>query len=302
MGTPFIAVFVNMSSGLRLDLKNEHINTIKKCFREESIHVKIIKVFDTRTIPAFVKNLAKEGYTTFVAAGGDGTISAVAAELVHSSHILGVLPLGTMNNFAKTLRIPLDLSEAVKIILHRTIKKIDVAEVNKKIFVNNSSIGIYSALVRKKEKELRYGKNKILAFMKAIFHVFQHYPLLMLQLVANNVQLTRTTPIVFVGNNIYKLEKKFELGTREHLDQNLLSVFLTKEITRFEFIKLFLNTLFAAVYREKNFDFFATKELQIHSKKAYLHVVTDGEVGEMATPLHYKIHPRALIVIVPPSL
>lgn len=297
-----IAIFVNMESGLQNGAKEAQIKDLKKIFKHHGAQAKIFKIFDIDKIPNLIKKLGKEGYKTFVAAGGDGTVNALAAAMAHSSLILGVLPMGTLNNFAKTLHIPLDMEKAVKNLLEGKIQKIDVAEVNGKFFVNNSSIGIYPGMVRKRKKEQKNGKHKLLAYIIAAFHVFQRYPLLTLRLTVDNVELTRTTPIVFVGNNIYKLEKKFDLGIRERLDQNVLSVFLTKKVGRLEFMRLFFSTLFGTIYREKKFDFFATQELRIDGKKTVLNVVTDGEVKTMPTPLHYKIHPEALHVIVPPSL
>jgi diacylglycerol kinase family enzyme len=90
-----------------------------------------------------------------VAGGGDGTVSAVAAALVDSDIVLGVLPLGTLNHFAKDLGIPLLLEAAAGAIVAGRTARIDVGEVNGRVFVNNSSIGLYPEIVRDREQQQR---------------------------------------------------------------------------------------------------------------------------------------------------
>jgi predicted polyphosphate/ATP-dependent NAD kinase len=75
-----------------------------------------------------------------VAGGGDGTINTVAGEVAGTERVLGVLPLGTLNHFAKDLHLPLDLEGAVRTIVERNIATVDVGEVNGRAFVNNSSL------------------------------------------------------------------------------------------------------------------------------------------------------------------
>ena len=83
-----------------------------------------------------------------VAAGGDGTVNSVATAIVDSTAALGVLPLGTLNHFAKDLHIPLDLREAVAVVAAGHIRHVDVGQVNDRVFVNNSSIGLYPSAGR----------------------------------------------------------------------------------------------------------------------------------------------------------
>ena len=71
--------------------------------------------------------------------------------------MLGVLPLGTMNHFAKDLHIPLDLEGAVETIVQGHVANVDLGEVNGHIFVNNSSLGLYPSIVREREKQQRLG-------------------------------------------------------------------------------------------------------------------------------------------------
>ena len=100
------------------------------------------------------RGLVENGASIVVAAGGDGTISAVASGLIGSPATLGVLPIGRLNHFAKDLKIPLDVKKAVATIAARHMVSIDVGTVNDRAFINNSSIGIYPNLVERVRKNV----------------------------------------------------------------------------------------------------------------------------------------------------
>src|SRR6478672_3774892 len=91
-------------------------------------------------LPTLAREVARDQPPLIVAAGGDGTINAVASALVGSSTSLGVIPCGTLNHFARDLGIPLDQTEAVLATLRGRAREIDVGEVNGRFFLNNSSI------------------------------------------------------------------------------------------------------------------------------------------------------------------
>src|SRR6476646_8916609 len=84
--------------------------------------------------------IAEHGDELLVVGGGDGSIGAAASALVGTQTMLGILPLGTLNHFARDLRIPTDLDEAAKLIAARKARRVDVAEMNGRIFINNSAI------------------------------------------------------------------------------------------------------------------------------------------------------------------
>ena len=114
-----------------------------------------------------------------VAGGGDGTVSTVAAALVDTGIALGVLPLGTLNHFAKDLGIPLDLDDAVAHDRRRPAAPVDVGEVNGRIFLNNSSLGLYPDIVRDRERQQkRLGRGKWPAFAWATLAALRRYPFL----------------------------------------------------------------------------------------------------------------------------
>jgi len=235
-----------------------------------------------------------------VAGGGDGTVNAVASELVGTDKRLGVLPLGTLNHFAKDLGIPLDLEGAARNIVEGETVRVDVGEVNGRIFINNSSLGLYPSIVRSREKQQeRLGRGKWFAAFRATVEVFRRYPLFGVRLSADDGQeFRRRTPFVFIGNNEYQMDT-FNLGARSCLDAGHLSLHVTRDVGRWGLVRLAASALFGRLRESKDFDALCTREVWIETRRTRLRVATDGEVTIMRSPLHYRIRPAALRVITP---
>ncbi len=246
--------------------------------------------------------VADQEVQIIVAGGGDGTVNAVASELIGTEKMLGVLPLGTLNHFAKDLNIPPDLEAAARNIIEGEATEVDVGEVNDRIFINNSSLGLYPSIVRHREQQQeRLGRGKWFAAAWATFEVFRRYPLFSVRLSADGQEFRRRTPFVFIGNNEYQMDA-FNLGARSCLDAGQLSLHLTRDIGRMGLVRLAVSALFGRLREAKDFDALCTREVWIETHRKRLRVATDGEVNIMKTPLHYRVQPAALRVIAPKAV
>jgi diacylglycerol kinase family enzyme len=233
-----------------------------------------------------------------VAGGGDGTIAAVAAALVGTDTTLGVLPMGTLNHFAKDLGIPLELEKAVQTLFTGKVVRVDVGEVNGRIFLNNSSIGFYPRLVQEREREQRQGRSKWVAFAQAAALMFQKSGTLHVELDKDySRRQSYDTPFVFVGNNRYAVAG-LEIGTRAILDGGKLWVCAAPYAGRLTLIVLALEALLGFV-RDADLAAFETDQTNVRMRRDHVRVATDGEVKVMRTPLHYRSRPGALRVVVP---
>jgi diacylglycerol kinase family enzyme len=231
--------------------------------------------------------------------GGDGTLSAAAAALVGGPKPLGVLPMGTLNHFAKDALIPLDLDQAVETIKAFNVIPVDVGEVNGRIFINNSSIGLYPTAVHERE-ELRHrsGGGKWPAMFNASLDLFRRFPLLDVTLRAEDQTVATTTPFVFVGNNRYEMNL-LSLGRRATLQGGELSVYLPRDGGRMGLMRLALRALFGRLDQERDFHSAALRTLEIRTPRKVLRVSLDGEVAQMTSPIRYSMRPRALRLCVP---
>jgi diacylglycerol kinase family enzyme len=239
-----------------------------------------------------------QGARLVVAGGGDGTVSAVAGALSGSETALGLLPLGTLNHFAKDLGIPLDIDAAVQNVFSGRITTVDVGEVNGRIFLNNSSLGLYPRIVRYREADRAQGHNKWVAFARAILAALRRHSLFHVRLLSDGgAALSRTTGFVFVGNNEYEMSGT-QIGARKTLDGGRLWVCLPRRGGRLDLLRLALRALLGRI-RDKDLHVLSAREIVIETGMRQASVATDGEVSVMAPPLTYRIRPRSLSVIVP---
>jgi diacylglycerol kinase family enzyme len=234
-----------------------------------------------------------------VIGGGDGSMGTAASVLAGSSVPLGVLPLGTLNHFAKDLGIPLQLEEAAAAIAAGRTRKVDLAEVNGETFINNSSIGIYPYMVIDRERRRAQHKlAKWMAMVPAFFRMLRHFPRRRLRISAEGFARPYRTPCLFVGNNEYGMEL-FTFGRRRRLDTGKLWFYVVKPRSPWEFFLMICRLCFGHLDQDRDLDTFQLAEAEIGAKTSRLPVALDGEVRIMHTPLHYRSRPGALNVIVP---
>jgi diacylglycerol kinase family enzyme len=235
-----------------------------------------------------------------VVGGGDGTVGAAASALVGTRTRLGILPLGTLNHFARDLAIPTDLREAAELIASGRDRQVDVAEMNGRIFINNSAIGLYPLMVRDRDaQQRRLGRSKrlamLLASLRTLFR-FSHYRL---TLTVNEDRTGRVdTPLLFVGNNDYRIDLGAP-GERERLDGGELCAFVMRKKTRRGFVAASIRALFNRSRPDDMVRLEDVQQLRVSSRRSQLAVSLDGEVVRAAPPLDYRIRKKALRVIAP---
>jgi diacylglycerol kinase family enzyme len=288
--TQQIALIANSKAGQGLGAED-----LRRIFAEQGILAQVYGAEDPVTA---AKLALEDGIDTVVAAGGDGTISAVASVIAGSEATLGILPTGTLNHLAKDLNIPLALEEAIAVINRRNTGCIDVAEVNGRIFVNNSSLGVYPVMLTLRSNEESRGWSRRLALMKATLGAIRNFPMVDVRLTADGVTVERRTPLLFIGNNRYELEG-LKLGTRPTLKGGYLFVAVAHAMTGFDLFRLFVRALFGHLRQTDELEEFPTTEASVEVRRGLIRVSTDGEVTWMKPPLQYRIRPNHLRVIIP---
>jgi diacylglycerol kinase family enzyme len=236
--------------------------------------------------------------TVFVAAGGDGTVNAVANAVIRSKRPMGILPVGTLNHFARDLGLPLKLEEAVKAIVNGGIRTVDAGEVNGAIFVNNSSIGVYPMMVLDRERMKKSGLNKWASLVWASTKAFVRFRCLNVELEVDGEVRHHRTPLVFVGNNEYQLEGT-HLGARKSLDSGRLAVCLVSDARRVTILRMVFAAFFGRLRSMPEYQEFHVEQFAVTTGRRRLRVSLDGEVRKMKGPLRYRILPRSLTVCAP---
>ena len=289
-----VDVIVNSVSGIGAP---DQTNRLQELFEETGLDARIALSSTGSDVERLARLAAQSDSPIVVAAGGDGTIRGVASALVGTEKLLGILPLGTFNHLAKDLGLPLDLDGAVRVIADGNAARIDVGEVNGRIFLNNSSLGLYPSIVHAREQRQRLGQQKWPALVRASLEVLHRYPFLDVRFRIDGEEYTSRTPFLFIGNNEYETESA-RIGGRARLDGGQLSLYFSNRTGRIGLLRLALRALLKQLPRDDQFVAMQTTELVIETRRRKVTVATDGEVVRMKPPLRYRIRPKALRVIV----
>jgi len=239
------------------------------------------------------------GIDAVVVAGGDGTIGCAAATLVGRDIALALLPLGTMNLLAKDLGIPLDLDGAVACLVANRQTRIDVGEVNGSVFLINSVLGMAARVARHREAQ-RHGFSPR-ALLRWAFGMVRHlgrYPRLTVTGTVDGQrrQLRFRLLAVVVGDYV---TRPGEGLLRAPLDGGRLTLYVIRKLSLRRGLRLALGFAIGDWRQLPEVERAEIGDLTIASQRRALRVMNDGEVRLLASPLHYRIRPRALAVIVP---
>ncbi|GAB1594897.1 diacylglycerol/lipid kinase family protein [Lysobacter claricitrinus] len=294
-----VPVVVNAGSRAGRDLADADIHA---AFARHGLEAEVHRIESGGDIATTVRRVLDDGATCVVAAGGDGTVSAVAGELLDRDDVvLGVVPVGTLNHFSKDLGLPAELEDAAGVIAAGHVRSIDVGEVDDAPFLNNASLGLYPAMVVQREALQRSrGLGKWPALARAAWSVLRHPHSFSLELQADGRTLQRRTPFVFVGNNPYVLEGP-HAGSRDCLDGGQLCVHVLRTASPFALIGLALRALFGRLSGSDELEHMTTTELVVRAHHPRVRLARDGEVAMADAPLHFRVRPRALRVFAPPA-
>jgi diacylglycerol kinase family enzyme len=238
-----------------------------------------------------------------VIGGGDGTLGGAAGAIFRSGSrtVLGILPLGTRNHLARDLGIPPTLADAVKVIVDGHQRLIDLAQVRGTFFVNNASIGLYPQMVRVRDMmQSRFGMPKWLAMVIASAQIVGRLHSHRLELkIAGKASRVRT-PLLFIGNNRYRLDAG-KLGERTRLDEGKLSVFAVATQSRLGALAAAFRMLVGRADPGRDFvESGICETVRVDGSRAVMTVALDGEVLRLKAPLTFEILPAALSVLAPP--
>ena len=292
-----IAVVLNVSAGkASAESHNEH--QLRELFAATGLQPDIV-VLQPGQSPVEIARQMSAHAAVVVAAGGDGTVSGVAAGVLDSPAVLGVLPLGTLNHFAKDLGIPLAVPEAVAVVAAGHIDQVDVARVNDRVFVNNASIGVYPDIVVAREDLRRHGHSKWMAMGIAMVRVLGRYPGVTVNIAVDGHARTWRTPFVVIANNEYGIDGP-GLGARVRLDEGKLFVYLSPRSRVRDLPLLLATALVGRGTRSGAFEIVSATDVRVDMRTGgRIRVAIDGEVAAMSPPLRCEVRPRALRVIRP---
>ena len=241
----------------------------------------------------------KGGAKLIIVGGGDGSVSSAAQSVAGTDATLAILPLGTLNHLARDLGIPFDLDQAAKIVASGRARTIDVAEVNGRTFVNNAAIGLYPLMVVDREaQEHRLGRSKRLAMLVASLRTLARFHHQRLRLSADGGEARVDTPLLFVGNNDYRLALP-AAGQRDRVDDGRLCVMVMRKKGVPGFLAAVARALLGIPRTDDMVRLEGVRQLKVNSARSTITLALDGETLAMKPPLDFQIRAGALKVIAP---
>jgi diacylglycerol kinase family enzyme len=261
-------------------------------------HVLDARVVEGASLLAELERAAGEAEMLLVG-GGDGTVSAAAGVAFRSGVPLAVLPAGTMNLFARSLGVPLNLEQALAALAAGTVDAVDIATANGRPFVHQFSVGIHPKLVRLRQS-LAYKSRigKMLASARAALAAVARPPNFTAEIVTERGLERRRMAGLSVSNNPFE---EGHLPRADALDRGVLGIYVVKPLSPWVLVKLAFGLLRG---RFKSLPDVVDREakaatVRFPRRKSGAVAVLDGELIALADRVDLKLHPRALKVVLP---
>lgn len=297
MPEPDICVVMNAGSG-----KGEDADRVRAAFEAQQVPVHLELVEDGSRLASVAAEAVNRGFGTIVAAGGDGTICAVAAAMAGSGRRMGILPLGTFNYFARSLLLPQELEAAVAVICAGRTAPIRIATVNDEVFLNNASLGVYPAILETREEIYkRWGRSRALAYWSVLKVLARMGRPLRLRVRAGGEERVVRSPLVFVVNNAFQLEQ-MNLDGAERVAAGDLVVFIAPNTGRFGMFRNAVALALGYASVDQNYMMMSGPHVEIDLPQGHRrvwHVARDGERERMVPPFDLRAIEGALEVTVP---
>jgi diacylglycerol kinase family enzyme len=295
----FVGVFNRDGGTFRTMDMDQFSVEATRILAEHGHSIDIELVAGKKLIPALKAAVARKDADALLAGGGDGTISAAAELAFKSGMPLAVLPAGTMNLFARSLQLPLDLPGALNAIASGEVRAVDIATANGKPFVHQYSVGIHTRLVRLREKmTYRSRLGKIAASLHAVLLAIRRPPRFRAEIRSKRGLESRQCSAIIVSNNPFG---EGHIPHADNLDGGVLGVYIAAPMQPRELAKLSVDVLLGSW---KASPLVAEQEVQQVSltfphKKSSAQATIDGELVRLETRVDLKIHPGALKVVAP---
>ena len=240
--------------------------------------------FDVLMDKVLARHQQQQEVGVVVAAGGDGTLNAVAQRLMHTNIPMGILPLGTFNYVARVLNIPLDLIQAATVIATGQNRQVHVAQLNDHIYLNNASLGLYPLFIQKREfYNQKFGRFPLHAYTSGLDVLIRDRKELKLEIEVDHHIYPVKTPLIFFGNNQLQLADLNLKIAKDAAQGKVAGVVVAKSDKRTLF-KLLWQLIRGNIEKAPDVYSFAAEQVTIHTKRNKITVAIDGEIVEMKPP------------------
>ncbi|WP_347139863.1 diacylglycerol kinase family protein [Paracoccus sp. SSK6] len=240
-----------------------------------------------------------EGFDIVLALGGDGTQAAVAGALTGTDAMMGVLPGGTFNYFARDLGVGETVEDALATLLDARVQAVDVGQIENLVFLNNVSLGAYPHILKTREGIYkRWGRSRLAAYWSVLVAMRRlRHPMRLVARV-DGKERHFTTALVFVARSAYQLDS-FGLDGADAIRAGNFAVLIAKARRPLPLLRSAFRLAFGLSAKDSDFDLILTDSLTIETGKRQQLIAHDGEKTRMVSPFHLQVRHGALKVLVP---
>lgn len=240
-----------------------------------------------------------------VAAGGDGTLNAVAQAAHAAGCPMGVVPQGTFNYFSRTHGIPLETEAATQALLAARPTPVQVGEVNGRLFLVNASLGLYPELLEDREKfKSRFGRNRLIALVSALVTVLREHGQLRLRIEAAGQVREVRTPTLFVGNNRLQLQQ-VGLPQARAIERGHVAGVMLEPVGTLALLRLLLRGALGSLGEDERVQSFAFARMTVSPGRRLgarrYKVAADGELIWLRSPLTFGVCDEPLYLLKVPD-
>lgn len=299
-----LSIIYNQKSGFHATQQEDVYESLMTLWTQYHFEIQVFKLnqhidFDEMMINVLARHQHAHLRGVVVAAGGDGTLNAVAKKLLHTDIPMGIIPLGTFNYVARALDIPIDVVQAAELIAIGQLRDVHVAMINDQIYLNNASLGLYPLFIKKRELYNHYlGRFPLHAYTSALDVLLREHKSLKLAVTVDGQKYPVATPLIFFGNNQLQLSD-MKLRIAECAAKGKLAGVVVAKSDRLSLLKMLWRLIQGKIDQTRDVYSFCAEEIRVDCKKSKLTVAVDGELVQMQPPLKFSVKKSALKVMVP---
>ena len=286
-----IAVILNPGSGT-MRSEPDRAGRIERAFGDRA---RILRIGDDGPVKA-AERAADKGATCLVAAGGDGTIAAVAQVASDRGLEMGVIPGGTFNYVARGYGIPENPEAAARMILDGTARPVDLGDVGGRVFLNNLSLGIYPVILTEREDVYgRYGRSRVAAYWSVVKVFARFQSPLRLRIALADGEVAMKTPLLFIARSAYQL-REFGLAGEDAIRKGGIAVFAAPSASRWRMFLAAWRLVRRVMQPGEDFTLYREDAVTIGGPKRAL-VAADGEKFKADLPIRVSVRRGGLNLI-----
>ena len=304
MTLPAAPLFVVLNAGSGQSDTGTAFDAISDVLTRAQRAHEIIRVDDPQQLADIARHVvakAQQHDGIVVAAGGDGTLNAVAQATLGSGCPFGVIPQGTFNYFGRTHGISSDTAEATRALLSARVHPVQVGLVNDRVFLVNASLGLYPQLLEdREEQKALHGRSRLVAVWAALVTIFRGVRPMLIRLERDGRVHELRTLTLFVGNNRLQLEQVgLDAGV---VEDGKLAAIVLRPVPTLQLLWLFVQGAVGRLAQARGVDSFALTSLSVtpsNRRTRRLKVAADGETSWMNTPIEFRVAPEPLLLLKP---